>query len=264
MNNLQLISNFPTLTLSNDALNRIESNMPEITRALQSFGRTNSQTTAKLMSLTMLTSGSPYRVLRQCLAEIQKRQAALEETMFNLREAQLKAELLKRNPNDPLALLQAEREESKIYNSKLAIEGALKDIASFQEAYNQVRINNNIREDWDENDFEQAEVKHHTRTAFLHAYRDVMAHGLLNMGTLEYLHQFGIHPHAAFNEARLYINNLEQSSESVLDTSHLEIWLNEMVQKYSNSYQVAMKYLGLDELYTNWAMYRTISTKITE
>lgn len=258
MNNLQLTNNFPTLTLSNDALNRIEKNMPEINRALQSFGRTNSQTTAKLMSLTMLTSGSPYRVLRQCAAEIQKRYSALEETMFNLREAQIKAELIRRTTNDPLTLLQAEKEESKIYNSKLAIEGALKDIASFQEAYNQIRINNNIREDWDEEDFEKAEVIHHTRTAFLHAYRDVMATGLLNMGTLEYLHQFGIHPHAAFNEVRSYIDSIEKNLENISDTEHLESWLDTMVEKYHKSYEIAMKRLGLNNLYTDWTMYKTL------
>jgi hypothetical protein len=258
MNNLiqfNLSNEFISSTLTSNAIARIEANMPEIIRAKQSFGRTNSQTTAKLMSLTMLTSGSPYRVLRQCLAEIEKRYSALQETSFTIREAKIKSDILKKNYNDPLALLEAEKEDLKIYNSKNYIEGALKDIAAFQDAYTQVRINNNIREDWDEKDFELAEIEHHMKTGFLHAYRDIMSNELLNVATIEYLHQFGIHPQVAFNETKKYIDSI--SEDLNLDSSHLENWLKSMVQKYKHLYEIAVKSLGLDELHSDWSMYRT-------
>jgi hypothetical protein len=196
--------------------------------------------------------------LRQCLAEIDARKNSVQDAVLALKEANYKIDELNAC-EDGLSKIQLERETIKIHNIQKAVSGALKDIAVFQDAYAQVKETYGIRDGWDELDFERAEIEHHTRSAFLHAYRDVMTGGLLGMGTLEYLEQFGIHPHVALVEAREYVSAVDQLMQSgvVPDATHLYSWLDSMVEKYKNGYQVAMKRLGLTELRTEWAMYRT-------
>ena len=55
---------------------RISSGLPDIQRQTRVFDRQNSQTTLAFMTLTMLNGQSPMRMLRQVLAEIEKRQGA--------------------------------------------------------------------------------------------------------------------------------------------------------------------------------------------
>ena len=72
---------------------KIAENMPEINRATNTFGKQNSQTTSKLMSLNMI-SQSPYRRLKQCLAQIERKRSALKENVFKLRKEKLEMERL--------------------------------------------------------------------------------------------------------------------------------------------------------------------------
>ena len=74
-----IISNLPTMTA--DQIAEINERMVEIDRANKTLGRRNTQTTNQLMTLTMMTD-SPYRRLRQCLAQIQKKRQAIEEAHF--------------------------------------------------------------------------------------------------------------------------------------------------------------------------------------
>ncbi len=59
----------------------ITDRMPEINRATRSFGKSNTQTTSKLMTLSML-SDCPWRAIKQCCAQIEKKRGALKETKF--------------------------------------------------------------------------------------------------------------------------------------------------------------------------------------
>ena len=58
-------------TMTPDKLAKVSEKMVEIDRANKSLGRTQTQTTNQLMTLTMLTD-APYRRLRQCLAQIKR------------------------------------------------------------------------------------------------------------------------------------------------------------------------------------------------
>ena len=62
-------------TMTPDKIQKISERMVEMERANNSLGRRNTQTTNQLMTLTMLTD-SPYRRLRQCLAQIEKKKGA--------------------------------------------------------------------------------------------------------------------------------------------------------------------------------------------
>ena len=70
------------------ALDKVTARLPEITSKAVAFGRSNSQTTLAMMSLTMMNGQSPHRQVRQVLAEIEKRQSALAEAQASYAELQ--------------------------------------------------------------------------------------------------------------------------------------------------------------------------------
>ena len=148
-----------------------------------------------------------------------------------------------------------------VSDSILYLEGAIKEVASFQDAYNQIRKNNNIPEDWDENNFEKAEIKHHVKQAFLLAYRDTLQNNCANQGTMEYMHQFGLNPQSSYSLIRDYI---KQNDETIQDSecsdlpsyNNLEDFLEEMAEIHKDCYKDAMKRMGLDKLHNEMFMYQ--------
>lgn len=265
-------------TFDDKSLAKIASGMPEINRATRSLGRRNTQTTNRLMSLTMLADASPYRVIRQCLAQIENKRNAIKENRFKILRDKVNLEKLWAEIQDiyldpdanqyDIQLKEIELEElsTKIADSMLYVEGALKELASFQSSYQQVCRNNNIPENWAEKDAEEAEVRHHLRMAFLHAYRDIMAHGRLGMGTLEYLQQFGIHPHAAEAIVKGYITDTyaKVSAKKLIDYEDLEKFLDIVEEHFKDAYKDVLKRIGLDSLYEQWYMYEEDAEKDIE
>ena len=266
---------FQLQTFNKDSLQVIAQNMKEVDRATRTLGRKNSQTTNKLMTLTMLSGSSSYKVLSQCLAQIESKRNALKETRFKLKKSLVElaanikkvefyqeqldssesvSGLDKIELEEKVELLKIDIEEKRVQISGtvLYIEGALKDIASFQSSYLQVCKNKNIPMNWDEKDLEQAEVLHHVRMGFLLAYRDIKAHSNLGMGTLEYVHQFGILPDLVESEVRYFINEIPNQTS---DYSTLEDWLDQMSFKYKDNYLDALKRIGLDKLFDQDFMY---------
>jgi len=152
---------------------------------------------------------------------------------------------------------------TSVSDSMLYLEGALKEIASFQSAYKQICKNKGIPENWDERDFEKAEVRHHVRMAFLHAYRDMMAHGRLGMGTLEYLQQFGVNPQTALRLTARHIQGEQASIEESEDGNikvpayeMLEEWLDNMENMFAEAYLQVINRIGLDSIHDDWYMYQ--------
>lgn len=286
------------------AIAKISNDMLEINRATRTLGRSNTQTTNKLMTLTMLNGNlSPYRHLRQCITQIEDRRTVLNENMKTLNQAKidfnyfekeailLKEELQYLNdkiiePNmtqeekfkinkkilDIEKYLVTQENEMNYKNALLAnsmcyIEGALKDIASFQDAYEQIRKSNGIPENWDELDSEQAEIEFHIKQIFLHAYRDIMVHGSIGMGTIEYMNQFGVHPNAAFIEVASYIKNIEeeiQKSNLLPNALVLDNWLDAMGQRYKNSHQDVLNRIGIKNLISTSYLYKDRNKEIKD
>ena len=83
------------VTITPDKLATIENKMLEVDRAVRSFSKSNTQTDMKLRTLTMLSVGAPYRTLRQILAQIEKKRAALQETYFNILEKKVELKEIK-------------------------------------------------------------------------------------------------------------------------------------------------------------------------
>lgn len=267
-------------TFDEEKLALVASRMPEINRATRSFGKQNSQATGKLMSLHMIAQ-SPYRRMKQCLAKIERKRSALKENIFKLRKQKVrldrylyKKQLLLSEIVDvesaekegDLTMLDFDLQDVDIKIQKLAadvsdsniyLEGALKEIGMYQEAYDEIRESYDIPEVWDEYDMEMSEIEEHVKTAFLHAVRDVEMTGKINVGTHEYLEQYGINPHTAFGLVRGYLNNVDQriGGQENLSIDLLYNFLDKMHDTFKEEYKKAMKRLGLKTLISKDFLY---------
>jgi len=235
-------------TITDEKLAIIASKMPAIDRANHTAGRSQTQTTNQLMSLTMM-SDSPYRMMRQCLSQIEKKREALEEAYFKMKK---KAILIKQwyAKGDEMSVVKAQEAEAQAFRQKDYIDGALKEIATFQCAYDEIRESHNIPEKWDERDAEIAEIDHHIKQAFRQAHRDVVERGSITGGNMEYMEQYGVHIQTATKIIRDYVAKedamINQGKLPTVD--HLYAFLDAMALQFNQSHKMVMKRIGIKEL----------------
>jgi len=211
--------------------------LPELDEKTKFFDRNNSQSTLSMMSLTMLNGHSPHRMLRQVLAETEKRKMALAEAQVShaksLKQIDKLQEKLFLDPDNNVlnAKLRAAFVSIEMMESK--INGSFKDIATLITAYNNLKENYGI-EDWSEEEFEESEKKHHVRRGFELMYRNLMDGGRASTSTIEYMQQYGIHPQVGFVEVQGYITVVNEliSKQQIPHSNHLEEFLDAMANKY--------------------------------
>jgi len=245
-------------TMTSDKIAKINERMVEMDRANQTAGKKNSQTTSQMMSLTMLTD-SPYRRLRQILTQIEQKRSAIEEAYFDHLKKQIEVKEWKEEGSE-LSLIKIAETEHGHKRFQIYIEGALKEIAMYQEAYEEIRTNNNIPVLWDEEDFELEEIRHHMRQAFRQAHRDMIHHGTVSQGNAEYLEQYGVHLHTAQNVIGKYIaecQRLIDEEGKVPNITHLYEFLDNCVEIFGDEYKNVMKHIGLDNLVRQEFLYRS-------
>lgn len=243
-------------TMTPSKVAKIAERMVEMDRANNTAGRHDTQTTNQLMTLTMMTD-APYRRLRQCLAQIEDRRKAVESTYFSMRKSEVEMKFWL-EAGDELSLINLEEAEHGRERSKHYIDGALKEIAVFQEAYEEIRKNNNIPENWDEMDAERDEIRHHIRQAFRQAHRDIVLTGSITQGNAEYFEQYGIHLQVAKRQIEEYIRSSEVSIDAgdMPDVKHLYSFLDRMVEKFKDAHQDVVAHIGLDKLLRGEFLYR--------
>ena len=244
-------------TMTPDKIAKVSERMVEIDRAINTLGRKNTQSTIQLMTLNMI-SAAPYRRLRQCIAEINKKREALESNYYKYRK--LEVELKEwEEKNDELSMIKAEETKGGLKRGKIYIDGALKDIAVLQEAYDEIRKNNNIPEEWDEMDAEMDEIKHHLRQAFRQSHRDMVLTGSITQGNAEYLEQYGVHLQTAKNVIAKYIASCDKLLEEgqVPSVNHLYGFLDNCVEIFGEEYKNVLKHMGLDNLVRQEYLYRS-------
>lgn len=243
-------------TMTPDKIAKINERMVEIDRANNTTGRTNTQHTNQLMTLTMLTD-SPYRRLRQCLAQIEDRRSAIEGNLYELKKNEIRYRELQQK-DDELSILQCAWQKYQLKRGKIYIEGALKELAVFQEAYEEIRKNNNIPEFWDEEDAENDEARHHIRQIFRQAYRDVTLTGHISQGNAEYLEQWGIHLLTAETLVKQYIHKTEKmiGEGSMPTIDHFYEFLDKCADLFENEYMKVMKRIGLDKIVRKDLLYK--------
>ena len=235
-------------TITPEKLQKITERMVEIERANNSLGRRNTQTTNQLMTLTMLTD-SPYRRLRQILTQIETKSDALRSNFFNHQKTKLKIKKWEKQ-DTPLSRIKIAEAQAGMANGKKYIEGALKEIGIFQDAYEEIRKNNNIPEEWDEEDAEKDEIRHHIRQAFRQSHRDMILHGTISQGNAEYMEQYGIHLQTARNYIKQYIDQCEEliAEKSYPTIDHLYEFFDKCVEVFGKEYIKVMNHIGITEL----------------
>jgi hypothetical protein len=235
-------------TIDDKKLAIIAEKMVEVDRANHTAGRSQTQTTNQLMSLTMLTD-SPYRRLRQCLSQIEKKRGALETAYFKMQKSKV---LIERwyEKGDEISVIRAREAEANMIRQKDYIDGAFKEIATFQCAYDEIRESHNIPEKWDERDAEEAEIDHHIRQAFRQAHRDMVNTGHIGLGNMEYMEQYGIHIQTATKIIADYIANEDKMiAEGKMPTvKHLYAFLDRMAETFHDAHKDVMDRIGIKEL----------------
>jgi len=242
-------------TITNEKLAIISQKMVAIDRANNTAGRSNTQTTNQLMTLTMLTD-SPYRRLRQCLSQIEKKRGALDESYFKMKKKQVQIKQWYEK-GDEMSVLRAQEAEHGLMRSKNYIDGAFKEIATFQCAYDEIRESHNIPENWDERDAEEAEIDHHIKQAFRQAHREMVGAGCITSGNMEYLEQYGIHIQTA---TRLIADYIASEDEMIVKgqmptVAHLYAFLDRMAETFHDAHKAVMQRIGIKELIKEEFLY---------
>lgn len=228
---------FSLPALSADRINtaavaKVNKHLPELAEKTRAFDRQNSQTTISLMTLTMMTGQSPFRMMRQVMAEVEKRKMALAEAQVS--HAELLVELAELEfKTDPVSIAKFRQKSFSLDMMESKINGSFKDIATMIDAYENIKDKNGI-DDWDEEAFEAEEKKHHVRRGFELMYRNLLEGGRAATSTIEYTAQYGVHPQVALKECSIYLKGVSEAIDKgiVLHSNHLEDFLDEMANKY--------------------------------
>jgi hypothetical protein len=235
-------------TITDEKLAVIAEKMVEIDRVNHTAGRSQTQTTNQLMSLTMMTD-SPYRRLRQCMSQIEKKRSALDEAYFNMKKKQLEIREWYEDGGE-LSIINAQEAEHQMIRQKDYIDAAFKEIATFQCAYDEIRESHDIPENWDEKDAELAEIDHHIKQAFRQAHRDMVNTGRIGLGNMEYMEQYGIHIQTATRVIADYIASEDKmiAEDKMPTVNHLYAFLDRMADTFHDAHKDVMKRIGIKDL----------------
>ena len=256
----EFVQNLPTITPKK--MMKISERMVEIDRANNTAGKRNTQTTTQLMTLTMLTD-SPYRRLRQILAQIESKRSAVEASYWKRRKTELLMQTWAEK-GDAMSMLKLEQIQHGWERGKMYIDGSLREIGALQDAYEEIRKNNNIPENWDEEDAELDEINHHIRQAFRQSHRDMVVSGRISQGNAEYLEQYGVHLQTAQRIVGDYINTCEKmmSEDGVMPTvDHLYEFLGVCVENFGEEYKKVMSHIGIEDLARSEWLYKNNVSK---
>jgi len=230
----------PTVTdgvINKNAVAKVNEFLPELDRKTRYFDRNNTQTTLSMMSITMLNGQSPYRMMRQVMAEVEKRKMALAEAQVThaekLEEIKELEQQINEDPDNNVLQAKLRLAYVSITTLESKINGSFKDIATLIDSYNAIKEKNGIDE-WDEEAFEREEKRHHVRRGFELMYRNLMDGGRASTATIEYMQQYGVHPQLGLAEVQAYLNYAtEQLRKNVmLHSNDLEDFLDQMADKY--------------------------------
>lgn len=250
----------PTLTsnsINAAAVAKVNQHLPELDEKTRAFDRNNSQHTLSLMTLTMLNGQSPFRMMRQVMAEVEKRKMALAEAQVSHAETLAEIEELE-TKDDPVSQAKFRQKNVSLMMLESKINGSFKDIATLIDAYNNIKEKHGIA-DWDEEAYEREEKRHHVRRGFELMYRNLLDGGRAQTATIEYLQQYGVHPQVSLTEVSGYVQHTaQQIAKGVLPHANdLEDFLDKMADKYcSNADKTAERLFGKADFMNTDYMFR--------
>lgn len=239
------------------AVAKVNACLPELEQKTRAFDRNNSQHTLSLMTLTMLNGQSPYRMLRQVMAEAEKRKMALAEAQVS--HAKLVKEIFDLEGSiDPVEQAELRQKRFSLDMLESKINGSFKDIATLIDAYLNIKAKNGI-DDWDEEAYEREEKRHHVRRGFELMYRNLLDGSRAQTATIEYLQQHGVHPQVALAEVSGYVQHTAQriAKTDLMHSNDLEDFLDQMADKYcSNVDKTAERLFGKTDFINTEYMLR--------
>ena len=244
------------------AVEKVSEYLPELDDKTKAFGSGNSQTTLTMMSLTMLGGQSPYRMLRQILAEVEKRKGALSESQVNHAKLVREIKKLESLTDDPVQAAKYRKACVSITTLENKINGSFVDIATLIDAYNNIKETKGVSDEWDEEAFENEEKKHHVRRCFEMMYRNLLDGGRVATSTIEYMQQFGVHPQICQKEVAGYIAYTDDRIQQggVLHANDLEEFLDEMGDKYwEGADKTSERLFGKKDFTNKDFMYKTVT-----
>jgi hypothetical protein len=233
------------------AVAKVNQYLPELEQKTRAFDRNNSQHTLSLMTLTMLNGQSPYRMMRQVMAEVEKRKMALAEAQVSHAKTVKEIQDLEGSIG-PVEQAELRQKRFSLGMLESKINGSFKDIATLIDAYENIKAKNGI-EDWDEEAYEREEKRHHVRRGFELMYRNLLDGGRAQTATIEYLQQYGVHPQVALTEVSGYVQHTAQriAQKDLPHSNDLEDFLDLMADKYcANVDKTAERLFGKTE-FTN-------------
>ena len=248
--------------INEKAVEKVTQYLPELDTKTKAFGSQNSQTTISMMTLTMLGGQSPYRMLRQILAEVEKRKGALSESQVGHAKLVREIKKLEDQTDDPVQAARYRKACVNITTLENKINGSFADIATLIDAYNNIKETRGISDEWDETSFEDAEKQHHVRRCFEMMYRNLLDTGRISTATIEYMQQFGVHPQICQKEVQGYINYTDDRIQGgeVLHANDLEDFLDEMGEKYwEGANKTSERLFGKKDFANKDFMYKTVT-----
>ena len=260
-------NNLPFKTITKEMVGRINTGMPEIYRAINVAGRSDTQFKSKNMNVFML-GRTPFTIMNQAMLKIERSKQAIIEAEFRHEKNML---LIKKyleqadqseGVDKELLELKVRKKKHEIEASILHIEGAYKNIADYLSIYQQAKEAAGIPDNWDELDYERAEVQHHIKQVFIQALREVIGPGRVNPGNMEYFDNCGIGGIIGLTEIQ---GVLEFWRDNGITPDMIEIdkWLSAMAEKYKEYPGRYLATYGINQI-DEWYIFKDRNKEITD
>jgi len=243
---LPAIPSFGGRTLTEN-INKAESALVEMEPLGKIWNHSHSQWAWRHLNLSSFSS---IKNLRQISAEIEKKKAALNETKYKYYKKQISLEKVKKQLEesedelDRISLQVRKAEiEHHLTGSQRLIDGALKDVMTLYDLYNQIKKKTG---EITEADAEEVESVSHLQRSIQQCIRDVRYCGAITKGEQEYLEQIGVNPSKMQGVLRAYVEKEEQGDWS---TGNLAEFVIDLSNDLINIYKVdltRMKVQGFD------------------
>ena len=251
----------------------IDNHSLAIQKTTQIFNKSQSQFMNNMLTVSHLT---PFRNLRQILAEMKRTRGALAEAYFNLEKKKVDIQIKEHELNDETDPLLRKKLEIEITEMQYQIDssmeyvgGAIRKLANYTAQFKAIEQQ---LPDLSEQAFEDEEERYHISKAFEQGLHAARAHGgYIDEGNQIYFHQIGINGTAAQIEMTKYLNKeyaLINDPDNPQEPSHeMEVdWIMEMTEKFKGCATNFAKRKGMSNIVTEfactgWDDYRTEQEK---
>lgn len=229
------VQSFGGRTLSENA--KLVDDAIDNTRDLQEvWNHSHSQWIWKHLTLSF---HSPWRNMKQIEAEMSRKRSAINEAKWNQIRNEVKIrkyeEKLEKEDLDywkeiDIKIKLAQLREG-IVEGTYYIEGAMKDILSLNDLYEQLKKQVS---DFSEEDFEKSESKSHLSRSLMQCIRDVRQQGCISKGEQEYLEQIGVNPSKMQVVLRDYVKKEAEQPDwgTTLLMEFIENLTNDMIDNH--------------------------------